>query len=46
MSLQGEYEHEEGDIDTVPIQITHVQGPQTGPETVRKFDDPACLPGV
>ena len=35
MSLQGEYEHEEGDIDAVPIQITHVQGPQTGPETVR-----------
>jgi len=23
MSLQGEYEHEEGDIDAVPIQITH-----------------------
>ena len=23
MSLQGAYEHEEGDIDTVPIQITH-----------------------
>ena len=35
MSLQDEYEHEEGDIDAVPIQITHVQGPQTGPETVR-----------
>jgi len=35
MSLQGEYEHEEGDIDAMPIQITHVQGPQTGPETVR-----------
>jgi transposase len=23
MSLQGEYEHEEGDLDAVPIQITH-----------------------
>ena len=23
ISLQGEYEHEEGDIDAVPIQITH-----------------------
>ena len=23
MSLQGAYEHEEGDIDAVPIQITH-----------------------
>jgi transposase len=23
MSLQGEYEHEEGDLDAIPIQITH-----------------------
>jgi len=23
MSLQGEYEHEEGDLDAVPIEITH-----------------------
>jgi len=37
MSLQGAHEREEGDIDAVPIQITHVQGPQTGPETIRYF---------
>ena len=39
MSLQGEYEHEEGDLNAVPIQITqgHSKDKRPDPEAVRYF---------
>ena len=32
MSLQGDYKHEEGDLDDVPIQITHGHSKDSRPD--------------
>ena len=39
ISIQGEYEHEKGDLDAISIEITHgtPRTAETGPEAVRYF---------